>query len=163
MLNAKTSANSSGLKWLWVSLLVMAIDRISKYIALYTLLPYEPHPFIPFLNFTLAYNKGAAFSFLNNSSGWQMWLFGLIAVVVSVVLLIWLHSISHRLHWRSIAIALIIGGALGNLWDRTLYGHVIDFIDFYVGHWHFPVFNIADSAICVGAFMLLTETFFTRK
>jgi signal peptidase II len=158
-----TKIGRTGLRWLWITVVVLLLDRITKNAAYYYLAAGIPHPVMPFLNFTLAYNKGAAFSFLNSASGWQMWMFGCIAVGVSLTLLIWLKRLSYQQRWVSIALALIIGGALGNLWDRLSYGHVIDFIDFYVSQWHWPVFNIADSAICIGAFMLFGDALFNRR
>ncbi len=154
---------STGLFWLWVSILIIPLDRITKYYALHLLDPYSPLPLFPGFNFTLAYNKGAAFSFLGSASGWQGWLLGSVALGVCLVLLIWLFRLPRSQRWLSIAITLIIGGALGNLTDRFLYGHVIDFIDVYYQQWHWPVFNIADSAICIGAGMLLIEALFKRK
>ncbi len=151
------SAKTTGLRWLWVTLLVILCDRVSKYLALYYLPPYAQVPVFQHFNLTLAYNKGAAFSFLDSANGWQTWLFGAIAILVSIGLLIWLTRLSFRQRWLCIALALIIGGALGNLSDRFLYGYVIDFLDFYWNDWHWPAFNIADSAICVGAMMLFLD------
>jgi signal peptidase II len=117
----------------------------------------------PFFNLTLAYNTGAAFSFLDSAPGWQIWFFGVIALVVSATLLIWLKRLPRQQWWLSIALACIIGGALGNLWDRVSYGHVIDFIQLHAYSFYWPVFNIADSAICLGAMMLVLEALFKRK
>jgi signal peptidase II len=153
----------SGLGWVWVAVVVLLLDRISKYLAVRFLIENEPYPVMKFFNFTLAYNTGAAFSFLKDASGWQAWFFGGLAVMVSVGLLIWLKRISYQQRWLSIAIALIIGGALGNLFDRISYGHVVDFIDWYVSYYHWPVFNIADTAVCIGAVMLLIDTLFLEK
>ncbi len=154
----KNSAKSTGLCWLWVTLLVLIADRITKYLALQYLPPFAPVAVVKYFNLTLAYNKGAAFSFLDSASGWQTWLFGTIALSVSIGLLIWLSRLSSRQRWLCIALTLIMGGALGNLSDRFLYGYVIDFLDFYVNNWHWPAFNIADSAVCVGAVMLFFDT-----
>lgn len=147
----------SGLRWLWVSVVVFFLDVISKYFALHFLTEYEPYPVVPFFNLTLAYNKGAAFSFLNSASGWQTWFFGGLAIVISAGIVIWLKRLSYQQRWLSIALALIIGGALGNLFDRIYYGHVIDFIELYASRYHFPVFNFADSAIFFGAVMLIWD------
>lgn len=154
---------ASGWRWLWVALLVVLADRATKLLAFYTLTLYSPQRISSFFNFTLAYNKGAAFSFLNDASGWQMWLFGSLAVLVSVSILIWLRRLSSLQRWMSVALSLIMGGALGNLWDRIQYGYVIDFLEFHMSTWSWPAFNIADSAICVGAFMIIVDTFFARK
>jgi len=149
----------SGLRWLWITLLVIAIDHYTKVLIQQSMQPYESWYVMPSLNLTLQYNKGAAFSFLDSAAGWQLWIFGILAVGISLILMRWMQKISAKQRWLAIALALIIGGALGNLWDRISYGHVIDFIDIYAGHWHWPVFNIADSAICVGAFMLIIDSF----
>jgi signal peptidase II len=154
---------STGLRWLWISVIVLALDRITKVLAQKYLIFNDPHPVMPFFNFTLSYNRGSAFSFLNSASGWQVWMFGTIAIIVSLAILVWLKRLSATQRWMSIALTLIVGGALGNLWDRFSYGHVVDFIDLYVSHFHWPVFNIADSAICVGAFMLFCDAVFDRK
>ena len=151
---APTGANA--LPWLALSILVIALDQLSKFIVLQTLQPYVPHAVIPgLLNWTLAFNTGAAFSFLNNQTGWQRWLFSALAVIVSAALMRWLAKVP-RHDWRNaLPIALVIGGALGNLIDRLRFGRVTDFIEVY---WHdslFPAFNIADSAISVGAVLLL--------
>jgi len=152
----------TGLRWLWVTIIVLILDRLTKYFALLYLPPYAEVPIFPHFNLTLAYNKGAAFSFLNSASGWQSWLFGAIAILVSVSLLIWLSRLSSRQKWLCVAICLIIGGALGNLSDRLLYGYVVDFLDFYAVNLHWPAFNIADSAICIGACMLFFDALFMK-
>ncbi len=154
---------STGLAWCWVAVLVWLVDRLTKYLALVYLPPYAAVPVFPHFNLTLAYNKGAAFSFLNAASGWQSWLFGSIAVLVSIAILIWLSRLSLRQRWLSIALSMIVGGALGNLADRVLYGHVIDFLEFYAANLYWPAFNIADSAICVGAFMLFWDAIRIHK
>lgn len=152
----------SGLRWVWLSALVILIDRITKISALRLLEPYSPLPILPSFNLTLAYNKGAAFSFLDAASGWQMWVLGAIAVIVSVIIIIWMKRLPASKRWLCIAIALILGGALGNLWDRLSYGHVIDFLEVYVSHFYWPAFNVADSAICVGAVMLFFDALFKK-
>jgi len=154
---------STGLRWLWVTLIIWMIDRLTKYLALQHLPPYAEVPVIKHFNLTLAYNKGAAFSFLDSASGWQGWMFGAIALLVSVGLLVWLSRLSSKQRWLCIAVTLVMGGALGNLSDRFLYGYVIDFLDFYWGDLHWPSFNIADSAICVGAVMLFMDALRKRK
>lgn len=153
----------SGLRWLWLTVVMIALDHYTKVQAETHLIAYDPNPIMPFFNLTLAYNKGAAFSFLSAASGWQTWLFGILAITISGILMIWLKKISYKQWWVSIALTLIIGGALGNLWDRMNYGHVIDFIDLYVSQWHWPIFNIADAGICVGAFMLIADALCCKK
>lgn len=154
---------STGLRWLWISVLVIGLDRVTKVLVQKYLLAYTALPVLPFLNFTLQYNTGSAFSFLDSASGWQVWMFAGIAIIVSAVILVWMKRISASQTGLGVALALVVGGAIGNLWDRFSYGHVIDFIDVYVSHFHWPVFNIADSAICIGAFMLFCDAVFYKK
>jgi len=149
--------------WLWLSLFVVAADQLSKQLAEAHLLVFERLPLLPVLNLTLVYNQGAAFSFLSDQGGWQRWLFSGLAVAVSLVLVGWLSRLPRGERWTAAALALIIGGAVGNLVDRLLHGHVIDFIDLHYGGWHWPAFNIADSAIFVGVVMVLVETFAFRE
>lgn len=153
----------TGLCWLWVAVFVLIADRVSKQLALYYLSDYVPVPVLPFFNLTLAYNTGAAFSLLSHASGWQTWLFGGLAIVVSIGLLLWLKRLSPSQRWMGIALTFILGGALGNLWDRVSYGHVIDFIELYAWGWYWPAFNIADSMICIGAIMILWDAIFFKK
>ncbi len=147
------------MRWLWLSVMVVVIDQLTKALASEMLALYEAVPVLPGFNLTLMHNTGAAFSFLSDEGGWQRWFFATVAVVVSAMLVLWLRRLSPGQRWLSVAIALVIGGALGNLWDRFMLGYVIDFIDVYAGHWHWPAFNIADSAITVGAAMLLIDAF----
>lgn len=152
----------TGLLWLWLTIFVIVLDQITKVLALYYLFPYEPIPIFPCFNFTLAFNMGAAFSFLSNAGGWQRWVLTLIAMGVSLSLVVWLYRAPRQHSLQNCAIALILGGALGNLWDRISLGYVIDFLDFYIGTWHWPAFNIADTAISTGAFLLILSIF-SRK
>lgn len=154
---------ASGLCWLWVTALVLVLDYSSKYVAKKYLSLYAPVAVMPGFNFSLSFNKGAAFSFLRDQSGWQVWFLGAISGVVSVGILVWLGRLSRRDVWSGVALSLIIGGALGNLLDRILQGQVTDFIQLYVSHFYWPSFNVADSAICVGAVMLFGKTFFKEK
>ncbi len=147
----------SGLGWLWVTVIVLAIDRFAKIWAINNLAFGEPIRIMPLFNLTLAYNTGAAFSFLHTASGWQQFFLGGLAIVVSTIILIWLSRISAHARWLSISLCLILAGALGNAWDRMLYGYVIDFFSFHIGDWHFAIFNTADSAICIGAAMMLWD------
>jgi signal peptidase II len=151
------------MKWLWLSVLTVALDQLTKYIAEAELLLHKPVAVIPgFFNFTLMYNKGAAFSFLSDAGGWQRFLFAGLSTVISIFLLFWLRQISkddeqkHN-HILQIAIALILGGAIGNLIDRALTGEVVDFIQVYYSTYYFPAFNIADSAITLGAGLLILD------
>lgn len=151
----------NGLVWLWLSAVVIALDLLSKWVAESSLGLYQQVPVIDGLfSFTLAYNPGAAFSFLSDAGGWQRWFFITIAVGVSIMLLVWLSRL-HRDKWlEAAALALILGGALGNLYDRIVHGHVVDFIlVHWQQSWFFPAFNIADSAITVGAVLLIADMF----
>ncbi|MFC6339255.1 lipoprotein signal peptidase [Pseudomonas sp. CCM 7891] len=153
------------LGWLVLSLLVLVIDQVSKAHFEGSLEMFQQIVVIPdYFSWTLAYNTGAAFSFLADGGGWQRWLFALIAIVVSAVLVVWLKRLGRNDTWLAIALALVLGGALGNLYDRIALGHVIDFI---LVHWqnryHFPAFNFADSAITVGAIMLALDMFKSNK
>ncbi|AZE76599.1 signal peptidase II [Pseudomonas synxantha] len=153
------------LGWLVLSLLVLVIDQVSKAHFEGSLEMFQQIVVIPdYFSWTLAYNTGAAFSFLADGGGWQRWLFALIAVVVSAVLVVWLKRLGRDDTWLAIALALVLGGALGNLYDRIALGHVIDFI---LVHWqnrhYFPAFNFADSAITVGAIMLALDMFKSKK
>lgn len=151
------------LYWLWLTGLIIIADQISKYFALHNLSYEQPIVLLPWLNLILAYNTGAAFSLLKHAGGWQQWLFGGIAVVVSIVILVWLYRLRSRDIWTALGLSLILGGAIGNLIDRIHHGFVVDFIDFHVGHWHWPVFNFADSAVCVGALILILAVFFKKS
>ena len=156
--------NRNALPWLSLSLLVIVLDQITKLVVVSALEPQVPHPVIPgFLNWTLAYNTGAAFSFLADQEGWQRWLFTALAIGVSAVLTRWLAR-TPRGDWRNaLPLALVIGGAIGNLIDRIRIGHVIDFIQVYYSDWAFPSFNIADSAISVGAVLLIWFALFAKS
>jgi signal peptidase II len=114
-----------------------------------------PYPVVPGFNLTLLYNTGAAFSLLDEASGWQRWLFTGITVIVGIGIVIWLATLDAGQRWAPLALALILGGALGNLIDRVYLGYVVDFIQIYYDRWSWPAFNLADSAICVGAVMLI--------
>ncbi len=150
------------LRWLWLSFLVLAFDQASKQLIELNFALYESMELLPFLNITLVYNEGAAFSFLSDQDGWQRWLFMLLALVVTVVLVGWVKRLRQEERAIAISLTLVIGGAVGNLVDRVLYGHVIDFIDFYYGQWHWPAFNVADSAITVGVALMLLDVLFSK-
>ena len=143
------------LKWLWLSGLVIGLDQLSKWLAASLLEPYQPVPVLSSFNLTLMYNTGAAFSFLAAAGGWQRWFFLLLALAISIALVIWISQLKRSELWLAIALSLILGGAVGNLIDRVLHSHVIDFIDVYYGRWHWPAFNLADSAITAGAALLV--------
>ena len=147
------------LKWLWLSALVVVLDLGSKAIASNYLVLYQPVSVFPGFNWMLAHNQGAAFSFLSSESGWQRWFFSVIALVVSIGIIVWIKRLSSMQTLLAISLALVLGGAVGNLWDRVTLGYVVDFIDVYYAQYHWPAFNIADSAIVVGAALLVIDSF----
>lgn len=151
------------LKWLWLSALVMALDLATKAMASHYLMLYQPVPVFPGFNWTLAHNAGAAFSFLSTESGWQRWFFSAIALVVSVGIIIWIRRLAPTQTMLAVSLALVLGGALGNLWDRATLGYVVDFIDVYYRQSHWPAFNLADSAISVGAALLIFDSLRSGK
>lgn len=154
----KWNLNPAMARWLWLSLLVVVLDQATKWLAEGLLDPFRPVPLVPLLNFTLMYNEGAAFSFLSSAGGWQRWFFSAFALAMTVVLVVWLLRLKPHERITALALALVCGGAVGNLIDRVLTGRVVDFIDFYVGDWHWPAFNVADSAIFLGVALLLLTT-----
>lgn len=151
------------LPWVWLSALVVLLDQVSKQLAERYLEFLQPMPLLPSFNLTLVYNQGAAFSFLSDAGGWQRWLFSGLALLISLVILGWMKGLKRREKRLAIALALILGGALGNLIDRLLYGHVVDFLDVYYADWHWPAFNIADSAITVGAVLMVVDALFGQR
>ena len=151
------------MKWLWVSVVVLILDQCTKLLADAMLTLHQPVVLLPFLALRKAYNYGAAFSFLGDASGWQRWFFIVLALVVMAILVAWLYRLPSDNTRARVALVLILGGAAGNVIDRLAYGYVIDFIDVFYGSWHWPTFNIADSAISVGAFLLLVDAFLEHK
>lgn len=147
------------LKWLNLSVLVIVLDQLSKWLMSSWLDLYETVAVMPFFNLTLAHNSGAAFSFLASAGGWQRWFFIGLALLVSVALIIWMKRLRPTAKREAAALALILGGAVGNVIDRMLHSYVIDFIDIYYQNYHWPAFNIADSAICIGALLLILDSF----
>jgi len=143
--------------------IVVVLDQITKVWVDRSLELYERRPVTSFFNITKAYNEGAAFSFLQDAGGWQRWFFTIVSAVVSVVFVVWLQRMTPRERWLGLAIALILGGAVGNLIDRVIYGHVVDFIQVYWQDWYFPSFNVADSAITAGAAILIFLTLFDKE
>lgn len=154
-----TASNNSGsmLPWLGIAAVVILLDQVTKIAITKTFHLGDARPITSFFNLVLAYNPGAAFSFLGNQNGWQRYFFTAIAIgaVGFIIYLLRRHAGQRQFCW---ALALIMGGAIGNVIDRVLYGHVIDFLDFHVSGWgHFPAFNIADSAITVGAILFIFD------
>lgn len=154
---ASKKGSSGGLApWLGIAVIVVLFDQVSK-ITVNRIFSYgDSHPITSFFNLVLAYNKGAAFSFLASGSGWQRYFFTLLGIAAALFIVYLLkRNAGQRLFcW---ALALILGGAVGNVIDRIVYGHVIDFLDFHVRGWHWPAFNIADSAICIGAVLFILD------
>ncbi|PIE40996.1 MAG: signal peptidase II [Gammaproteobacteria bacterium] len=152
------------LVWLWLSLVVVVLDYITKLITINTMALHERIEIFSFFNITRAHNTGAAFSFLAGQGGWQRWFFATISIGVSIALVIWLKKLPKNDRWMACCLTLIIGGAIGNLYDRLVYGYVVDFLDFHgsifnavLGYSHFPAFNVADIAISIGAFMMAVD------
>ncbi len=143
--------------WLAVSASVVWADMVTKEWASEVLTLYRPKAIFDWLNMTLAHNYGAAFSFLSDAGGWQRWFFTVLASVISGVLIIWVLRLPRREWLTGLALSLVIGGAIGNLVDRVQLGYVVDFIDVHYQGWHWPAFNIADSAITCGVILLLLD------
>jgi len=148
---------TSALRWYALALVVIVLDQLSKNWAVASFEYARPELVNGFWDWLLLYNHGAAFSFLSDEGGWQRWFFTAIAAVVSLVLCGWLARIQPVMRWEPIALGLILGGAVGNLYDRVMLGYVVDFISLHYQGQRWPAFNIADSAICVGAVMLLVD------
>jgi signal peptidase II len=146
------------LKWLWLSLLAVVLDQASKLAIDKSMQLFESIPLMPYFNLTYVHNTGAAFSFLSEAGGWQRWFFAVLALVISAVLLVWLARLQKHEKLLAVALSLVLGGAVGNLIDRLAYGYVIDFLDVYYNAWHWPAFNIADSAITLGVALMLAES-----
>ena len=157
--HAEVPVETGMLQWLWLAGLVLVLDQITKLWVSGIFELHERLEILPFFNLTLAHNYGAAFSFLASAGGWQRWFFTVIAVVVSGVLINWLRTLPKTDRWMAISLGLILGGALGNLLDRAMYGYVVDFLDFHWQGTHFPAFNVADSGITVGAIMMAIDVF----
>ena len=168
--------------WLAIALVVFTVDQITKNIAVANLAYTVPSSFLPYFNFTLLYNEGAAFSFLDDAGGWQRWFFAVIAAVVSIAIAVWIIRLPLTKKWELTGLAFILGGALGNLYDRILLGKVVDFVDWFYPasesclplfysrfdvletlSCHWPAFNIADAAILAGAACLIIDAFFIKE
>jgi signal peptidase II len=149
----------TGFKWLWITVVFLIIDQISKHLVVSSFDLHESMNILPFFDLKYVQNPGAAFSFLADQDGWQRWFFTIIAAVASVVFLVWLAKTPKSNALLSIALAFMLSGALGNLIDRALFGYVIDMLDFHIAGKHWPVFNIADSAIFIGAALMIFDSF----
>ena len=145
---------------LWLSLVVVVLDQLSKYWVVASFAEYEVLTVWPVFNLTLVYNTGAAFSFLSDAGGWQRWFFITIAVVVSAILVVWLTRLQAHERLTALGLAFVIGGAVGNLIDRIVLGKVVDFLQWHWQDWYWPSFNLADSAITLGVVLLLVDGVF---
>ncbi len=149
--------------WMWLSLAVIALDQVTKFLVTRFLELYERVEVLPVLDFTLLHNTGAAFSMLAGAGGWQRWFFIILGCIVSLMLVTWIWRSPRGEKLLPLALALILGGALGNVVDRVLHGYVIDFIHAHWGASYFPAFNVADSAITVGAALLIVDAFREKR
>lgn len=142
--------------WLGLALLVLLLDQFTKVLVLGAFELGDSRPITEFFNLVRVHNHGAAFSFLAGAGGWQRWFFTGIGIAAAIFM-VWMLRAHPGQKLFGLAIALILGGAIGNVLDRLLHGYVVDFLDFYWGAWHFPAFNVADSAISVGAALLILD------
>lgn len=152
----------NGWIWLWLSLLIVILDQLSKLFVVNHLVPGQNVQLLPFFNLHLAFNTGIAFGFLGGESGWQVPFFAVLTIAIIAVLFIWLGRIKRNDYLLSISLSLIIGGACGNLIDRLRLAYVVDFFDFHLGAWHFATFNLGDAAITVGAVLLFIKLFTSK-
>jgi signal peptidase II len=151
------------LKWLGLSFLAVLLDQLSKLLIADKMQLYQSINILPYVNLTYVHNTGAAFSFLSEAGGWQRWFFAALAIVISTVIAVWLSRLKTHETLMAVSLSLVLGGAIGNLIDRLAYGYVIDFLDVYVKSWHWPAFNVADSAITLGVVLMLLESFGVGK
>jgi signal peptidase II len=150
--------SASGIRWLWISVLVIAVDQLTKLWIERTMVLGDSFHVLPVLDIVRAHNPGAAFSFLADAGGWQRWGFTLLAVGVSIALVVWLRRLALTTHaMLAFGLALILGGAIGNVIDRVEHGYVVDFVLVHWGSSYFPAFNVADSAISIGAVLVILD------
>lgn len=152
----------TGLFWLWLSVLVLILDQWTKYLVSGHLEMYVPYKITEFFNLTLMHNTGMAFSLLADQSGWQRYFLGIVAALITVWLVYWLHSNKRKQKLQNLALVLVIGGALGNLWDRVALGYVVDFIEVHYKSYYWPAFNVADAAISIGFVLLIIDAIKNR-
>jgi len=160
--NSKPALAQSGLVWLWLAIIGLVADQATKLYVLANFKLYESVNVLPFFDFTYAQNKGAAFSFLSDAGGWQRWFFTIIAVSISGLLIYWLRGLHKSQKSLGIAYSLVLSGAIGNLIDRLSYGFVVDFLHLHYKTFDWPIFNIADVAICIGAFLIILDAFINK-
>lgn len=163
-MNSKPSSQRHPhLQWLWLSGIIIIVDQLTKQLAVNYLELLSPKPILPFFNLTLVYNKGIAFNFFSRAGFWEE-LFLILAVLIACSLILYFFiRISSERHLLASSLAIILGGALGNVIDRLHYGYVVDFLDFHIGHWHWPAFNVADTAITIGALLLIIDILRTHR
>jgi signal peptidase II len=149
--------NRGWTRWLWLSAIVLALDLATKALVTGAFRYGEVREVLPFFNLVLVHNTGAAFSFLAQAGGWQRWFFTAVAIVISAVL-VWMLRKPGTGALLSCGLALVLGGALGNLYDRVTLGYVVDFVQLHAGGWYFPAFNVADSAITAGVVLLIADS-----
>ena len=154
---------NTGLRFLWISVLGFTLDQITKHIVVAEMSLYQSIQLTSFFNLTYVHNYGAAFSFLYDAGGWQRYFLSAVAIIVSIIIVWWLRQATKQQVLLPVAFAFILGGALGNVFDRMLHGYVIDFLDFYYGSYHWPAFNIADSVIFIGAALLIIDMFKNKE
>jgi signal peptidase II len=148
----------TALVWLWLSAFIVALDQLAKWFIVTNFAPFEILPVGPVLDITRLHNEGAAFGLLAQAGGWQRWFFLSLAGAIGVAIAWWLYTLPARGHpWLSIGLSMILGGAMGNAYDRFVQGHVVDFLHFHLGESFFPAFNVADIAITTGAIMLVID------
>ncbi len=148
-----------GLRWLWLAAAVLVLDQASKQAAVALLEVHGPVELLPVLDLALSFNRGAAFSFLAGAGGWQRWFFTALAIAVGGVIVYWLYRLPPGQRRLGAALGMVLGGAMGNVVDRVWLGHVVDFIDLHYGDWHWPTFNVADSAITIGVVLIILDGF----
>ena len=159
MSNTGEQTGRTGLVWLWLSVAIVALDQVTKWMVIQRFELYERVELLPVLGLTRLHNTGAAFSFLADAGGWQRWFFIVLALAISILVVAWLRRLpALGRTWLASALALVLGGAVGNVIDRMVHGYVVDFISVHYERWFFPAFNVADSAITVGAIVLLIES-----
>ena len=161
---------NTGLSWLWLTLICLVVDQVTKHLVVDSMELYQSIEVLSFFNITYVHNLGAAFSFLADQGGWQRWFFTTIAAIASIIFIVWLAKTPKENKLLSVAFALLLSGAMGNLIDRALFGYVIDFLDFHgeiftfiLPSRHWPAFNVADSAIFVGAALMIYESFTNKE
>ncbi len=163
-LRFKTPFELGASHWLWLTVLIVVADQWTKRLVTDHLEEFEAVVLLPVLDFMRLHNEGAAFSMLSDASGWQRWFFSVLAIGVSVGILIWLRRLPARgKSLLAAGLCLVMGGAIGNVIDRIRLGHVIDFIRVHYADWYFPAFNVADSAITIGAGLLILDTILQPK